>query len=113
MPSSTSSPVYPAFAGAADNPSAVHEAPVSDFIDLPTGRVHYLMQGRSGSLVVLLHANPGDSLDYAAVMPALAAHHRVIALDWPGYGRSAVPQAPGTWSALRFYMVLREFLVRM
>jgi pimeloyl-ACP methyl ester carboxylesterase len=62
---------------------------------------------------VLLHANPGDSRDFEAVTPQLARHHRVIALDWPGYGRSAVPQGPKQWDALSFYRVLCEFLDRM
>ena len=59
---------------------------------------------------MLLHANPGDSLDFEAVMPALAQHYRVLALDWPGYGRSAAPDRPETAGADFFYRVLREFL---
>lgn len=44
-----------------------------------------------GPPLLLLHANPGDHRDYDAVIPALAARFRVIALDWPGYGASMPP----------------------
>ena len=42
-----------------------------------------------GRPLLLLHANPGDSRDYEAVVPALSGMFRVHALDWPGYGLSA------------------------
>ncbi|MCP5326456.1 MAG: alpha/beta hydrolase [Oceanospirillaceae bacterium] len=57
------------------------------FIQLPGGAVHYREMGQ-GQTIILLHANPGDSQDFAAVIPALAQHYRVLALDWPGYGLS-------------------------
>ncbi|WP_367320026.1 alpha/beta fold hydrolase [Streptomyces sp. HUAS ZL42] len=44
--------------------------------------------------VLLLHANPGEGRDYDAVLPALADHHCVFVVDWPGYGDSTVPD-PG------------------
>ena len=81
-------------------------------VTLPTGDVHYTEQGQ-GAPLVLLHANPGDSRDYEAVMPALAQHFRVLALDWPGYGQSAMPMQPQTRGAVFFYEVLREFLSMM
>lgn len=81
-------------------------------LQLSSGVVHYRDEG-SGPPLVLLHANPGDSRDYAAVMPALAQRHRVIALDWPGYGASAMPSAPETRDAMFFHGVLREFLQRL
>ena len=81
-------------------------------LTLSTGALHYREQG-SGPPLMLLHANPGDSRDYEAVMPALAQRHRVIALDWPGYGASAMPPAPETRDALYFNSVLREFVQRL
>jgi pimeloyl-ACP methyl ester carboxylesterase len=54
------------------------------------GAVHLTFHGQ-GSPLVLLHANPGDSRDYDAIVPELAKRHRVIAVDWPGYGASAAP----------------------
>jgi pimeloyl-ACP methyl ester carboxylesterase len=78
-------------------------------VNLSTGIVHYREQGR-GVPLVLLHANPGDSRDFAAIIPTLAQHYRVLAVDWPGYGESAIPPRPEEWTALSFYTALREFL---
>lgn len=51
------------------------------------GRVAYSDTG-SGPLLVLLHATLHDRHDFDPVVPALAATHRVIAVDWPGHGES-------------------------
>lgn len=81
-------------------------------IDLPTAFVHYTEHGQ-GAPLVLLHANPGDSEDFEAVVPAFANTYRVLALDWPGYGRSAPPQQPESVGVLFFNQVLREFLAAL
>ena len=81
-------------------------------VDLSTGSIHYAEQGH-GTPLVLLHANPGDSQDFEAVMPALAQQYRVLAVDWPGYGKSSVPEQPQTIGVLFFYRVLREFLTAL
>jgi pimeloyl-ACP methyl ester carboxylesterase len=59
-------------------------------------RVHYLTAGESGSPVLLLHGGGRDSgcLTYRQTMGPLAEHHRVFALDWPGYGESDTPDLP-------------------
>jgi pimeloyl-ACP methyl ester carboxylesterase len=41
--------------------------------------------------MVLLHGLGDDERDWGAVLPALAAHHRVYALDLRGHGRSSHP----------------------
>lgn len=76
---------------------------------LPSGSVHYVDTG-DGLPVVLLHANPGDSLDFQAVIPTLADRYRVLAPDWPGYGASGPPPEDAKVDALFYYRVLREFL---
>lgn len=81
-------------------------------VNLPCGAVHYAEFGQ-GVPLILLHANPGDSLDFEAVIPELAQRYRVLALDWPGYGLSAVPDQLGMVSARYFCNVLREFLKAM
>ena len=63
--------------------------------------------------LVLLHANPGDSRDFEAIMPALAQHYRVLALDWPGYGASAMPPAGTVMNARFFYDAFCEFLAAL
>ncbi len=81
-------------------------------ITLSTGSVHYSELGE-GVPLVLLHANPGDSQDFEAVIPALTKSNRVLALDWPGYGQSDLPQNPGSATVLDFYKILREFLAAL
>ncbi|MCX7054459.1 MAG: alpha/beta hydrolase [Proteobacteria bacterium] len=81
-------------------------------VSLSTGYVHYYEHGQ-GVPLVLLHANPGDSRDFEAVIPALSRNYRVLALDWPGYGQSVLPQQPESVGVLFFYQVLREFLAEL
>ncbi|MFC5749834.1 alpha/beta fold hydrolase [Actinomadura rugatobispora] len=45
----------------------------------------------SGPPLVLLHGYPGSSFEWAGVWPALAAAHRVVALDLLGFGASDKP----------------------
>jgi pimeloyl-ACP methyl ester carboxylesterase len=51
------------------------------------GRVAYSDTG-TGPILVLLHATLHDRHDYDSVLAALAASHRVVAVDWPGHGES-------------------------
>ena len=81
-------------------------------VTLSTGSLHYLEQGQ-GDPLILLHANPGDSRDFAAVIPALAQQFRVLALDWPGYGKSVFPPRPNEADCLLFYNVLVEFMATL
>lgn len=70
----------------------------SDYTHIPFAghaqvRVHYYVGG-SGSPIVLVHGLGGRSEDWAGLMPQLVRdHHRVYALDLPGYGRSDWPDA--------------------
>ena len=65
------------------------------FVQTRVGRVFYAEQG-SGLPVVLLHATLHDHTDFDAVAgPLAAAGYRVLAVDWPGHGRSATPDGPG------------------
>ena len=81
-------------------------------VKLSTGSLHYQEQGE-GAPLVLLHANPGDSRDFEAVIPALARNHRVLALDWPGYGSSEMLPDPASATVMDFYHVLREFMAAL
>jgi pimeloyl-ACP methyl ester carboxylesterase len=51
-------------------------------------RIHYLDEG-SGPPVVLLHGLGASAFSYRLNRPALAAAHRVIAVDLPGHGLSS------------------------
>ena len=46
----------------------------------------------SGSWLTLLHGFPTSSWDWAKVWPQLAAHHKLLALDFLGFGASAKPR---------------------
>lgn len=63
----------------------------------------------SGPTVVLLHANPGSSRDFDGVVGRLSVGHRVVAVDWPGYGLSPMP-VPGIFRGAMSY---RDGLVEL
>ncbi|MCB1666367.1 MAG: alpha/beta fold hydrolase [Pseudomonadales bacterium] len=50
-------------------------------------RMHYVDEGR-GETVLMLHGQPTWSYLYRKMIPIVAAHHRVIAPDWIGFGMS-------------------------
>jgi pimeloyl-ACP methyl ester carboxylesterase len=52
------------------------------------GPVHAVEWGVEGPHLVLVHGLGGSHLDWIAVAPALARHHRVVAVDLPGFGRT-------------------------
>jgi pimeloyl-ACP methyl ester carboxylesterase len=66
---------------------------VSRHADLD-GPVHYLDFGGDGPPLVCVHGLAGSALNWAAVGPALAGGHRVLALDLRGFGRT--PLGTGT-----------------
>ncbi|HZR45291.1 MAG TPA: alpha/beta hydrolase [Candidatus Manganitrophaceae bacterium] len=76
------------------------------------GRVAVEQRG-SGAPVLLLHANPGDHRDFDAVVPALAARYRTLAVDWPGYGESAPLPSPRSASAMLMAEVLEDLVDRL
>lgn len=82
------------------------------FVTTRTGRVAVEERGR-GAPVLLLHANPGDHRDFDAVVPALAARYRTLAVDWPGYGESEPPPSPRSASAMLMAEVLEEIVDRL
>jgi pimeloyl-ACP methyl ester carboxylesterase len=78
--------------------------PQGRFIVAEGVRLHYLERGE-GRPLILLHGMGSLSADFAtSVLDALAAEHRVIAFDRPGYGYSARPGrmawAPGRQARL-------------
>ena len=54
------------------------------------GFIHYVDEGR-GPAVLLLHGNPTWSYLYRNVIKELRADHRLVALDYPGFGMSKAP----------------------
>ena len=58
-----------------------------NYIDINGVRVHYVDEG-AGEVILCLHGEPTWSYLYRKMIPALARHHRVIAMDFIGFGRS-------------------------
>lgn len=53
-------------------------------------RLHYVTAGESGTPVLLVHGFPETWWAFRTLMPLLAAHHRVVAVDLRGFGDSDV-----------------------
>lgn len=57
------------------------------------------IEAGEGEPVLLLHGYPQSASCWRHQIPALAEHHRVIAADWPGFGRCEPPETPPTYDA--------------
>jgi pimeloyl-ACP methyl ester carboxylesterase len=57
------------------------------------------IEAGEGEPVLLLHGYPQSASCWRHQIPALAEHHRIIATDWPGFGRSGPPETPATYDA--------------
>lgn len=82
---------------------------VSRFMTLNGNKVHYLEAGR-GPTLLLLHGTALDSaaLTYGAMIPKLAEHFHVYALDWLGYGESDKPMMD--YTSPNYSSLLAEFI---
>jgi len=80
--------------------AATHQVQ-GDYFDSNGVRIHYTVQG-TGSPVILIHgfcANSDINWRYPGVIKALAATHRVIAMDARGHGMSGKPHDPKAYGA--------------
>lgn len=59
----------------------------------------YHVEAGEGEPVLLLHGYPQSASCWRHQIPKLAAGHRVIAPDWPGFGRSGPPSNAATYDA--------------
>jgi pimeloyl-ACP methyl ester carboxylesterase len=66
---------------------------VDGTVPIVGGQLAYLSRG-TGSPVVLLHKLGGSLQEWRHLLPALVPHHRVVAVDLPGHGRSRMPGPP-------------------
>src|SRR5689334_16782033 len=62
----------------------------------------------SGPPLVCVHAIGHDAADFARVRARFRSRHRVLAIDWPGQGRS--PRETGRASAARYAVLLAGVL---
>lgn len=65
------------------------------FVQAGPHQIHTLIAG-DGPPLVMLHGHGGGVGVWRAVLDGLAAHFRVYALDWLGWGRSARPRFAGS-----------------
>lgn len=63
------------------------------YADTTLGQIHYVEAG-TGPPIVLLHQTASSSVMYERAMPLLAAGHRAVAIDTPGFGMSDGPAGP-------------------
>ena len=77
------------------------QSPKSAFITTSDGlKIHYFELGGSGSPVVLIHgytANAEGKWIKPGIVQALAARHRVVAIDARGHGKSDKPHDPAKY----------------
>jgi pimeloyl-ACP methyl ester carboxylesterase len=66
----------------------------SRFLETGAGRLHYHEAGDGPPLVLLHGSGPGVSAwaNYRGNLEAFSRHYRVLALDFPGFGRSYAPE---------------------
>ena len=57
------------------------------YVEVNGMRVHYVDEGK-GQTILCLHGEPSWSFLYRKMIPPLAANHRVIAMDFIGFGKS-------------------------
>ena len=57
------------------------------YVEINGLRIHYIDEG-TGETILCLHGEPTWSYLYRKMIPPLAKHHRVIAMDFVGFGRS-------------------------
>jgi len=72
-------------------------------------RIRYVRRG-SGPAVVLLHGLASSLYTWKDLLPGLAEHHDVVAIDFPGFGGSDVPPDP---SAARLESAVAGVLDRL
>ncbi|MGZ3616571.1 MAG: haloalkane dehalogenase [Ktedonobacteraceae bacterium] len=57
------------------------------YLDIDDLRIHYLDEGE-GQVILCLHGEPSWSYLYRKMIPILSKNHRVLAMDFIGFGRS-------------------------
>lgn len=69
-------------------------------------KVNYSVSGQ-GSDILLLHGWGCDHTIFDAFVPALSASHRVIGIDFPGFGLSSEPDS--VWGVYEYAAMLEAF----
>ena len=83
-------------------------APTSRFMNIEGVRVHYRDEG-SGPVLVLIHANFSNLIDWDPVVAELVDDHRVIRFDMPSHGLTG-PDPSGDYSLARTVALTERFV---
>ncbi|MGY2037808.1 alpha/beta fold hydrolase [Nocardia gipuzkoensis] len=83
----TTAPAAPSYATVTLGDPEFESSFQHEFADIDGVRMHYVTGGH-GSPVVLIHGWPQTWYGWWPIMPALAEHHTVYAIDLPGLGDS-------------------------
>jgi pimeloyl-ACP methyl ester carboxylesterase len=96
----------PAVAIGASIPGVTHHRTRAAGADL-----HHVTAGDSGSPVLLVHGFPESWWAFHRLIPLLAAHHRVIAVDLPGFGDSDT--GPGGYTSAAAAASLADLITQL
>lgn len=66
------------------------------YVSTPLGDLHVRDEGSGDATFLLLHQTPRSMDEFAELIPLLAPHGRVLAMDMLGFGLSATNPAPQT-----------------
>jgi haloalkane dehalogenase len=82
------------------------------YVEINGLRIHYIDKGK-GAIVLCLHGEPTWSFLYRKMLPILAAKHRVIAMDFIGFGRSDKFTERGEYSFRMHKDTLANFIDKL
>ena len=82
------------------------------YIEVEGKRVHYVDEGQ-GEIILCLHGEPSWSFLYRKMIPPLSAKHRVLAMDFIGFGRSDKFRSNADYSFQMHKSTLKSFIEGM
>jgi haloalkane dehalogenase len=79
------------------------------YVDIDKVRVHYVDEGK-GQTILCLHGEPSWSFLYRKMIKLLSVRHRVIAMDFIGFGRSDKFTEPDAYTVRMHKETLAAFI---
>jgi haloalkane dehalogenase len=79
------------------------------YVEVNGLRIHYLDEGK-GEVILCLHGEPSWSYLYRKMIPILSRRHRVLAMDFVGFGRSDKFTERGEYSFHMHYNTVTGFI---
>ncbi len=79
------------------------------YLEIGGNRIHYVDEGE-GEFLLCLHGEPSWSYLYRKMIPLLTPRYRVVAMDFPGFGRSDKPAKKEDYSFALYRDTLTEFI---